>query len=109
MMILVYFVAIWFQAIEDITEYESGIGMLPLVLALVVGSAMSGGLTSAAGHYTPFMILGTVLMAVSGGLLTTFYLETTKAQWIGYRVLFGLAEAKTCKCPAWQGGLFLGT
>lgn len=31
MMNLVYFVAIWFQAVEDITEYESGIRMLPLV------------------------------------------------------------------------------
>ena len=68
MMILVYFVAIWFQVVEDITEYESGIGMLPLVLALVVGSAMSGGFISAAGYYTPFIILGTVLMTVGGGL-----------------------------------------
>ena len=56
-MILVYFVAIWFQAIEDITAYESGIRMLPLVLALVVGSAMSGGFVSAAGYYAPFMTL----------------------------------------------------
>jgi hypothetical protein len=109
MMILVYFVAIWFQVVEDITEYESGIGMLPLVLALVVGSAMSGGLISAAGYYTPFMILGTVLMTVGGGLLTTLHIETTKAQWIGYQVLFGLVDAETCKCPAWQRGLFSET
>lgn len=109
MMILVYFVAIWFQVVEDITEYESGIGMLPLVLALVVGSAMSGGLISAAGYYTPFMILRTVLMTVGGGLLTTLHIETTKAQWIGYQVLFGLVDAETCKCPAWQRGLFSET
>lgn len=89
MMILVYFIAIWFQAIEDITAYESGIRMLPLVLALVVGSALSGSLVSGIGYYTPFMIFGTVLMAVGGGLLTTFHVETTKAQWIGYQVLFG--------------------
>jgi hypothetical protein len=31
MMILVYFVAIWFQVVEDINEYESGIRVLPLV------------------------------------------------------------------------------
>jgi hypothetical protein len=37
MMILAYLIAIWFQAIEDITAYESGIRMLPLVLAQVVG------------------------------------------------------------------------
>jgi len=100
MMILVYFVAIWFQAIEDITAYESGIRMLPLVLALVVGSAMSGGLVSAAGYYTPFMILGTVLMAVGGGLLTTFQVETTKAQWIGYQVLFGFDLGMVIQMPS---------
>jgi hypothetical protein len=65
-----------------------------------VGSAISGGLISAAGYYTPFMILGTVLMTVGGGLLTTLHIETTKMQWIGYQVLFGLVEAETCKCPA---------
>jgi len=74
-----------------------------------VGSAISGGLISAPGYYTPFMILGTVLMTVGGGLLTTLHIETTKAQWIGYPVLFGLVEAETCKCPAWKRGLFSGT
>jgi hypothetical protein len=100
MMILVYFVAIWFQAIEDVTAYESGIRMLPLVLALVIGSAMSGGLVSAAGYYTPFMILGTVLMAIGGGLLTTFHVETTKAQWIGYQVLFGFGLGLAMQMPS---------
>jgi hypothetical protein len=49
------------------------------VLALVVESAMSGSLISAVGYYTPFMILGTALMAVGGYLPTTFHVETMKA------------------------------
>ena len=49
---------------------------------------MSGGLVSAVGYYTPFMILGTALMAVGGDLLTTFHVETMKAQWIEYQVVF---------------------
>jgi hypothetical protein len=100
MMILVYFIAIWFQAIEDITAYESGIRMLPLVLSLVIGSALSGGLVSAAGYYTPFMILGTVLMAGGGGLLTTFSVSTTKGQWIGYQVLFGFGLGLAMQMPS---------
>jgi hypothetical protein len=100
MMILVYFIAIWFQAIEDITAYESGIRMLPLVLALVAGSAMIGGLVTAAGYYTPFMILGTVLMAVGGGLLTNFNVQTTKGQWIGYQVLFGFGLGLAMQMPS---------
>jgi hypothetical protein len=59
------------------------------VLALVVESAMSGSLISAVGYYTPFMILGTALMAVGGDLPTTIHVETMKAQWMEYQVVFG--------------------
>jgi hypothetical protein len=48
-------------------------------------------------------------MTVGGGLLTTLHIEATKAQWIGYPVLFWLVEAETCKCAAWKRGLFSGT
>jgi hypothetical protein len=100
MMILVYFIATWFQAIEEITAYESGIRMLPLVLALVVGSAMSGGLVTAAGYYTSFMILGTILMAIGAGLLTTFNTQTTKSQWIGYQIIFGFGLGLAMQMPS---------
>jgi MFS family permease len=100
MMILVYFIAIWFQAIENISAYESGIRMLPLVLALVVGSALSGALVSAVGYYTPFMIIGTGFMAIGGGLLTTFSVDTSRAQWIGYQVLFGFGLGLALQMPS---------
>jgi hypothetical protein len=46
------------------------------------------------------MILGTVLVAVGGALLTTFHAETTKAQWIGYQVLFGFGLGMAMQLPS---------
>jgi hypothetical protein len=60
-----------------------------MILSLVIAMIFSGGATTAIGYYTPFMYLSTVLMAVGGGLLTTFKANTGHAQWIGYQVLVG--------------------
>lgn len=60
-----------------------------MILALVIAMIGSGGATTALGYYTPFMYLSTVFMAVGGGLLTTFNVNTGHARWIGYQVLVG--------------------
>jgi hypothetical protein len=99
MMILVYFIPIWFQAIKNVTAFNSGIRMLPLVLALILGSGVSGGITSGTGYYTPALIFGTVLMSIGAGLITTFNLSTTTGQWIGYQILFGLGLGASMQIP----------
>lgn len=69
---------------------QSGINTIPLVLAVVFGSIASGGLTQKIGYYTPFMILGSCLMAIGTGLLTTWNMNTSSGMWIGYQILIGL-------------------
>jgi hypothetical protein len=87
--VLVYFLPVWFQAIEGVTAIESGIRVLPLIIALVLSSIIAGGTVSALGYYTPFLIACSVIMAVGAGLMTTFKVDTRKAIWIGYQVIFG--------------------
>ncbi|KAG5914955.1 hypothetical protein E4U53_004567 [Claviceps sorghi] len=81
---------IWFQAVQGATAIESGIKSLPMILSLVIFSIVSGGLVTTLGHYAPFMVLSSVLMAVGAGLLSTFSVDTTPAHWIGYQILFGI-------------------
>ncbi|KAJ7618232.1 putative HC-toxin efflux carrier [Mycena rosella] len=88
--IFVYFLPIWFQAIKGVSAVKSGIDNLPMILSLVIASLVAGGVITAVGYYTPFMIASTVLMAVGGGLITTFDLTTGHAHWIGYQVIYGL-------------------
>jgi hypothetical protein len=62
---------------------------LPVILGLVIISMLAGGLVTAVGYYTPFMLISAVLMAIGSGLLTTFEVDTKSPQWIGYQFIFG--------------------
>ncbi|KAJ7197012.1 major facilitator superfamily domain-containing protein [Mycena pura] len=87
--ILVYFLPIWFQAIKGVSAVKSGIDNLPMILSLVVASLFAGGVITAVGYYTPFMILSSLLMGIGAGLLSTFSTSTGHAHWIGFQVIYG--------------------
>ena len=89
MMIIIYYLPIWFQAIKDVDAYKSGIDLLPLILSLVIASISTGFMVSKIGYYVPFMIANGVIMSIGAGLITTFTPTTGHAKWIGYQVIFG--------------------
>ncbi|KAF2022737.1 MFS general substrate transporter [Setomelanomma holmii] len=86
--VLVYYIPIWFQAVKGASATKSGIMNLPAILGLAIVSIISGGLVTVFGHFTPFMIISSVLMAVGAGLMTTFKVDSNSAHWIGYQFLF---------------------
>lgn len=87
--VLIYFIPIWFQAIKGVSATKSGIMNLPMVLAVVILSILAGGLSTAIGYYTPFIIAAAVLIPVGAGLITTFEVDTGSPKWIGYQFIFG--------------------
>ncbi|QSS61569.1 hypothetical protein I7I51_03746 [Histoplasma capsulatum] len=89
MLVVLYYLPIWFQAIKGVSAVNSGINILPTMLSVVVGGIAAGTLVSKIGYYTPFMILSTVFSSVGTGLMITFTKETGHAKWIGYQVLYG--------------------
>jgi EmrB/QacA subfamily drug resistance transporter len=93
------YIPLWFQAIKQVSAMQSGINTIPLVLSVVVGSIMSGGLTQRIGYYTPFMIMGSTLMAVGTGLLTTWNINTSSSAWIGYQIILGFGVGCTMQHP----------
>ena len=82
--VTVYYLPIWFQAVKGVDAYQSSIENIPILLAVVIGTIVSGGLVSKIGYYTPFMLASTVLTAIGAGLLNTFDLDTGSSKWIGY-------------------------
>ncbi|KAG6163553.1 hypothetical protein E4U11_001863 [Claviceps purpurea] len=88
--VMVYYLPIWFQAVQGTSAIESGIKNLPMILSLVVFSIVSGGLVTTLGQYAPFMLISTVLMSVGAGMLSTLAVESPPAHWIGYQLLFGI-------------------
>ncbi|CAG8893347.1 unnamed protein product [Penicillium egyptiacum] len=70
--IFVYFLPIWFQSIKGSSAVESGIRLVPMMISMIVGSIGGGITNSKIGYYTPLAIIGSCIMSVGAGLLTTF-------------------------------------
>lgn len=90
MMVTMYYLPIWFQAIKDVDAIQSGIMLLPTILSTVVGSLSSGVIISRVGYYNPFFIASSILMPIGAGLLSMLKPETGHSKWIGYQIIFGL-------------------
>ena len=86
LIILTFYLPIWFQAIQGKSAFDAGIRLLPYFLGTVTFVITSGIVVSKTGYYTPVLIVGTALMIVGCGLLTTFRRETSKGEWVGYEV-----------------------
>jgi hypothetical protein len=92
---------IWFQAIQGVSAFDSGIRILPTTLGTVLFSLIAGIGVSKTGYYTPFMILGASLSIVGACLIATWQVASPPAQWIGYQILFsagaglGIQQAHT--------------
>ncbi|MCJ1390862.1 hypothetical protein MMC18_003723 [Xylographa bjoerkii] len=89
MLILIYFLPIWFQAVEGISAVKSGIRMLPMIMSLVFGSMTSGVIVNRTGYYTPFLYIGCIFLAIGTGLITTFTVDISEGKWIGFQLLAG--------------------
>lgn len=89
MMVLLYYLPIWFQAIKNVSAVDSGIRLLPFVLSAVIGSLGAGVIIFRVGYYNPFFILSTIVTPIGAGLMATFTPDTGHAKWIGYQVLAG--------------------
>ncbi|KAI1662199.1 MFS general substrate transporter [Daldinia decipiens] len=87
---LIYYLSLYFQAIQGDSAVRAGIKLLPLLISVVVSSIISGALITATGYYNPFILVEIAMVAVGAGLITTLDLHTPFANWFGYQVLDGL-------------------
>ena len=85
LIILTFYLPIWFQAIKGQSAVSAGIRLLPYFLGTVVFVIGSGFLVSKVGYYTPVLIVGTAVLIVGCGLVTTFETDTNRGKWIGYQ------------------------
>ncbi|KAF7553509.1 hypothetical protein G7046_g7087 [Stylonectria norvegica] len=97
--IFLYYLPIWFQSVKGTTAVQSGIHMLPMMIAIVVASILGGILNQKVGYYTPFGIAGGCMMAVGAGLLTTLKIDSSEGKWIGYQALYGLGQGLCFMTP----------
>ncbi|KAK4944494.1 hypothetical protein LTR10_016168 [Elasticomyces elasticus] len=89
LVIVTFYLPIWYQAIKGLSAVDAGIRMIGYFLTTVLFVIGSGVIVSKTGYYTPWLIAGTALLIVGNGLLTTFRVNTTTGESIGYQVVIG--------------------
>ncbi|KAJ9287754.1 hypothetical protein DTO021C3_4559 [Paecilomyces variotii] len=98
--VLTYYLPIWFQGVQGDTPVLSGVHTLPLVVTTVFTTILGGILITLFGHVGPFMVAGSIFMAVGAGLLTTLDSNTSVSKWIGYQIIYALGAAFGRQCPS---------
>ncbi|EHL03232.1 putative HC-toxin efflux carrier TOXA [Glarea lozoyensis 74030] len=84
-----FYSPLYYQAIHSTTPLGSALRDLPRLLALALSILLAGSVTTCIGFYTPTMLLGSILMSVGAGLITTWNTTTSLGQIIGYNLLYG--------------------
>ena len=97
--VMVYYLPIWFQAIQEVSAFQSGIRTMPLIVGFIIFALISGILTSVIGYYTPLMIASSILIPIGVGLLTTLNPSSGSDKWIGYQALFGFGVGTGIQQP----------
>ncbi|KAJ6554846.1 putative efflux pump antibiotic resistance protein [Mycena capillaripes] len=88
--IVTFYLPLWLQAIRGVSAVKSGILILPMIGAYVLGCVLAGGLVSLTGFPAPAMILSGVLTVVGAGLLSTLKSTSSQTAPLPFEILTGL-------------------
>ena len=88
--LLLYYLPIYFQVVDNVSASDSGIRNLAMIIAISLSTIVSGAFITMYGHYVPLMLAGGVLATIGAGLIFTLDIGSPSSKWIGYQVLAGL-------------------
>jgi MFS family permease len=97
--IIVYYLPIYFQSIDNTSPTESGVRNLPLILGVTFATIASGGFISKTGIAAPIAVVGAAIATVAAGLLYTLDIGTGSGKWIGFQILGGVAWGVAFQVP----------
>ncbi|EJU00926.1 gliotoxin efflux pump [Dacryopinax primogenitus] len=97
--LLVYYIPIYFQSIDNTSAALSGMRNLPLILSLAIFQLLTGTLTRIWAQYVPLLIVGAAVATVGAGLLWSQDIGTGAGEWIGYQILVGVGVGISIQIP----------
>ena len=90
LVVYIYFLAIYFQAVKGRSIIGSAVDLLPLIVGSSVFSIIAGILVTKMLYFAPPAIVGTAMAFIGSGLLTTLKPTTPTANLAGYQALVGV-------------------
>ncbi|KUI71447.1 Putative HC-toxin efflux carrier TOXA [Cytospora mali] len=97
--LIIYYLPIYFQSIDNVSPTMSGVRNLPLILGVTIATIASGGFISKTGIATPVKVIGTALATIALGLIYTLDIGTPTGKWIGYQLLGGIGWGLALQIP----------
>ena len=67
--VLIYYIPLYFQFTRGVSSLNSGVRLLPLIVAITVTIMVNGGVLSKTGYYQPWYVFGSVLVLIGGVLM----------------------------------------
>ncbi|KAF8944779.1 hypothetical protein BGZ47_003705 [Haplosporangium gracile] len=92
---LLFFLPLYFQAVNGASAIQSGVDLLPYVIVGSGSAVVAGLLMSRWGTYKEFIVIGWACGTVASGLLITFDEYTSKGKVVGILLLQGLSMGMT--------------
>ena len=86
----IFFLPIYFQAINDATPILTGVYFLPTVLSQLLVAAASGAIITAIGYVIPLAVASTVLLTVASGLYSILRSNSPTRWWVGFQLIAGV-------------------
>jgi hypothetical protein len=97
--VTLYYLPIYFQAIDDVSPIGSGVRNIPLIAMFSIATYGSGVTITKTGVAAPYMTIGSVLVTIAAGLLFTLDIGTSTGKWVGYQLLAGFGYGVALQVP----------
>jgi MFS family permease len=94
-----YYLLIWFQSVLSLSVFKAGVYDLPYDLGFIISIFCAGFITTWVGYYTPVMVVGSILMSVGAGLMTTFEPSTKIVLVFVYQIIFAVGNGLAYQQP----------
>ncbi|KAJ4483905.1 MFS general substrate transporter [Lentinula aciculospora] len=88
----IYYLPLFFQAVEDTSAVVSGIRLIPYLVSNTVVAIIMGIYVNRTGSYYYLIWIGSTFYSVGAGLLSTLDINSSTAQWLCYQIITGMGR-----------------
>ncbi|KAK8076199.1 major facilitator superfamily domain-containing protein [Apiospora phragmitis] len=88
----VYYLPIYFQAVNGASAMLSAVYLLPMILAQLFVAGAAGGLVSKIGFVIPIAVFSAIFLSVGTGLYYILQPASPTRYWVGFQILAGIGS-----------------
>ncbi|KAL1606455.1 hypothetical protein SLS60_003859 [Paraconiothyrium brasiliense] len=96
---LQYILPVQFQSVDATSASQSGIRLIPLILAVSVFTAFSNGALTWWRHHKPFLLAGAFLATAGTATIYSVKAPASTRTWLGFELLTGMGVGLALQIP----------